>query len=156
MKGDRTASRNWVGKIECSHTMHMMCWRLCERFWSVTQLILLNSNVTLTHPMWQQHTAKKRIGRVFTFWFYLFLRRQKRVMLYKTPLLTVQCAAKGPLRDVSLLLSTVYSFHGHGNFPWRRNFFRKQHKHFFTEQFPHWPCKCRYLLCFCFNLYFLV
>ena len=67
----------------------------------------------------------------------LFLRRQKRVMLYKTPLLTVQCAAKGPLRDVSLLLSTVYSFHGHGIFPWRRNFFRKQHKHFFTEQFPH-------------------
>ena len=56
-------------------------------------------------------------------------------MLYKTPLLTVQCAAKRPLRDVSLLLSTVYSFHGHGNFPWRRNFFRKQHKHFLLSNF---------------------
>ena len=52
-------------------------------------------------------------------------------MLYKTPLLTVQCAAKGLLRDVSLLLSAVYSFHGHGHFPWRRNFFRKQCKVYF-------------------------
>ena len=53
-------------------------------------------------------------------------------MSYKTPLLSVQCAAKGPLRDVSLLLSAVCSFHGRGNFSWRRNFFfRKQRKVYF-------------------------
>ena len=112
---------------------------------------------TWPNATWQQHIAKKRTGRVFTFWFYLYFRRQKRVMSYRTPLLTVQCAAKGPLRDVLLLLSAVSRFHGYGNFLWRRHFFGKQCKvYFFTEQFPHWPCKCRYLLCFCFNLYFFV
>ena len=87
------------------------------------------SDQSLTWFCW---IAKKRTGRVFTFWFYLFIRRQKRVMLYKTPLLTVQCAAKGLLRDVSLLLSAVYSFHGHGKFPWRRNCFRKQCNVYFS------------------------
>ena len=87
------------------------------------------SDQSLTWFCW---IAKKRTGRVFTFWFYLFIRRQKRVMLYKTPLLKVQRAAKGLLRDVSLLLSAVYSFHGHGKFPWRRNCFRKQCNVYFS------------------------
>ena len=58
-------------KNECSHTMHMMCWRLCERFWSVTQLILLNSNVTLTQCD-NNTSPRKEQGEYLHFGFIFF------------------------------------------------------------------------------------